>query len=52
MHHSHRLEIKQLQSISNKRIHDEVKIYVQCDIPKTQIHSILQEKYKMPLSFT
>jgi len=52
MHHSHKLEIKQAQSISNKKIYEEVKVYVKCDIPKSQVHTILMERYKMPLSFT
>ena len=52
MHHSHKLEVKQTHSLSNKRIYEEVKTYVNCNIPKTQIHSILIEKYKLPVSFS
>ena len=56
MHHSHKLELKnthQTLSKSHKKIYEEMKVFVQCDIPKQQVLQILREKYSMPMiSFT
>jgi hypothetical protein len=41
MHHGHELELKEGQSLSNKRIYDEVRVYVECGLPTALVHTLV-----------
>jgi len=41
MHHGHDLELKEGASLSNKRIYNEVRVYVESGLPTAQVHTLI-----------